>query len=760
LTLDQAIQYAQQSYAGSDWATAEQLCRLILEAEPAHVEALNLLAIMYAQSGHYAAAAQLLQRLVQAQPQNPHMHSNYGNVLKELKQHEQALACFDRAIALDARLATAHYNRGNVLQEQGQLAAAITSFDHAIALEPGLAQAHCNRGIALKDLKQWDAAIASLDRAIAAQPQHAQAHYNRGVALQELKQLTAAIASYDQAIAHQPDHAQAHCNRGNALLEVKQLEAAVASFDRALAIQPDFAPAHSNRGVALQALEHWDAALRSYDQAIALQPDYAEAYFNRGQILQELKRMDEALACYAQAIKINPAYEFLFDQIVQTKTQSCDWHDLDNHLKKLADRLLIDAQAVQPFAIATTLDAPALQKLASDIFAKSQFPASTALGLPTKRHPASKIKIGYYSADFHDHATTHLMAGVFDWHDKAKFEIIAFSFGPDKPDAMRARIAAACTQFINLNSLSDQEAAQLSRSLGIDIAVDLKGYTHEARPGIFAHRCAPIQVNYLGYPGTMGADYMDYLIADPVVIPETHRPFYAEKIVSLPGSYQANDGQRNISDKTHTKAELGLPASGFVFCCFNNNYKIMPTWFDGWMRILSQVPGSVLWLLGSNPTAIQNLRQEAELRGIHGARLIFAPRMPNPEHLARHQLADLFLDTLPCNAHTTASDALWAGLPVLTCMGQSFPSRVAGSLLHALHLPELVTTTQQAYEALAVRLATQPAQLASLRAKLAQQRKTAPLFDTARFTRNLEAAYTAMHQRYLADLPPDHISLT
>jgi predicted O-linked N-acetylglucosamine transferase (SPINDLY family) len=342
------------------------------------------------------------------------------------------------------------------------------------------------------------------------------------------------------------------------------------------------------------------------------------------------------------------------------------------------------------------------------------------------------------------------MAELFESHDKERFELFAFSFGPDSQDEMRQRVSRAFDRFIDVRFMSDMEVARMARELEIDIAIDLKGYTQDARPGIFSYRCAPVQVNYLGYPGTMGAEYMDYLIADKVLIPAESQTHYTENIVYLPHSYQVNDTKRVISDRTFTKAELGLPETGFVFCCFNNSYKITPTTFDSWMRILKAVEGSVLWLLEDSASATHSLQRQAQARGVQANRLIFAKRMPLSEHLARHRLADLFLDTLPYNAHTTCSDALWAGLPVLTLPGVSFAARVSASLLEAIELPELIAHSQADYEQLAIEFALNPARLTGVREKLASKRLTAPLYNTPLFTQHLESAYRQMHERHLA----------
>jgi predicted O-linked N-acetylglucosamine transferase (SPINDLY family) len=416
------------------------------------------------------------------------------------------------------------------------------------------------------------------------------------------------------------------------------------------------------------------------------------------------------------------------------------------------------------------IDSPSIQRRVAEIWIYDKHPGNPRLGpfAPSLEDasgvsgakpetPEKKIRIGYFSADFYNHATSYLMAELFERHNQVKFELIGFSFGPQTSDTMSKRIAGAFTKFIDVRSKTDLEIAQLSRTLKIDIAVDLKGFTQGQRAGIFAYRAAPVQVNYLGYPGTMGADYIDYLIADARVIPEDQQIHYSEKIVYLPDSYQVNDRKRFISDQVVARQEVGLPTEGFVYCCFNNSYKITPTVLDRWCRILMAVDGSVLWLLEDNKKAAENLRIEAANRGLNIDRLVFAPRMDLADHLARHRLADLFLDTLPCNAHTTASDALWAGLPILTLPGETFAGRVAASLLTAIGLRELIANSAQDYEAIAVRLGQDPTALGALKSKLSANRLSAPLFDTERYTRNLERAFGEMHQRYLSNQDPAHL---
>ena len=443
--------------------------------------------------------------------------------------------------------------------------------------------------------------------------------------------------------------------------------------------------------------------------------------------------------------------------------QMAEWTGFNGHCQYLVSRLEFGEAVTNPFAFLGLVDHPLAHLKASLVWANHWHRSTVRLGssidVTEKKSLEPKTRIGYYSADFHNHATAYLMAELFEAHDREKFELVAFSFGPDKQDEMRQRVQAAFDRFIDVRQMSDLEVAQLSRELGIDIAVDLKGYTQDSRPGIFVQRAAPVQVNYLGYPGTMAMEAMDYIIGDPMVIPEGAEPYYSEKIVRLPHSYQVNDAKRRISDKNYSKAELGLPEEGFVYCCFNNTYKITPETFDSWMRILKQVQGSVLWLLKDNEEAMNNLRREAQARGVEGSRLVFAPRMELAEHLARHRAADLFLDTLPYNAHTTASDALWAGLPVLTRLGQAFAGRVAASLLRAVVLEELITQDANTYEALAVELANNPQKLQQIKNKLEQNKTGAPLFDAKLFARHLEAAYEKMHERSVKGLPPEHISV-
>ena len=525
-----------------------------------------------------------------------------------------------------------------------------------------------------------------------------------------------------------------------------EFEAAAQLMGEALKLDPNSPELWSNRGTALVAAKHPEAALASFNRALELNPGFLGAVANRAHVLFELQRYAEAITDYEKLLARDPGHAYSAGNLLFCRLQCCDWARLETDRRTIVARLRMGQRVVPPVLSLALLESAADQMGAAQILARDKFPPAPALWRgEAYRH--DRIRVAYVSADFHAHATAVLTTGVFEAHDRSRFETVAISFGRDDGSAMRGRLSHAFDRFIDVRGKSDLDIARLIRELEIDIAVDLKGYTSEARPAVFSSRPAPLQVNYLGFPGTMGVPFMDYLIADPIVVSEAHKSFYAEKIVWLPDTYQPNDRSRDVADAPVERVSVGLPPSGVVFCCFNNSYKIQPRIFDVWMGLLKSVEGSVLWLLTDNDTATQNLQREAAARGVDPARLVFAPRAPLPEHLARHKLADLFLDTVPYNAHTTASDALWMGLPVVTCKAETFAGRVAASILHAAGLPELVTGSLDDYEALTLRLAQDPMALARIKAKLVASRETVPLFDVARFTRHIESAYVTMHER-------------
>ncbi len=738
---------------------------LALRLKPDFPDACNSRGIALHALGQFQAAIDVLDLALRLKPDFPEAYVNRGLALQALRQYPAALESYDHAIRLQPGFAHAHSDRGNVLHILRRFQEAVASNDQAILLQPGFAQAHNNRGLSLNQLRRFQDALAAFDRALELRPDLAEAHANRGTALFELGRHQDALACFDQAIRLRPAYAEAHSNRGSYLNSLRRYPEALQSLEEAIRLQPDLAPAWSNRAVALQGLDLDQAALESYDQALRIDPAYPEAYANRGGLLLGLERYPEALASFDQAVALNPDLPFVLGMRLQTCRSLCRWDGLEAATRELEARIERGEKATVPFPLLALSDSPSLQRRAAEIYARDMFPPPAALpAFPPRISPLSRrrIRIGYYSADFHTHAICNLMVELFERSDRTRFELFAFSFGAHPHDQMTQRVAAAMDSFLDVRSLSDSEIAQRSRELEIDIAVDLMGFTLHCRTGIFSHRAAPIQVSYLGLPATMGCDAIDYLIADATLIPESSRQYYSEKIVYMPDTFQATNSTVAPDSVACTRAGEGLPEHGFVFCCFNLNSKIGPATFDIWMRILDRVPGSVLWLLQDNPWSAENLRQQAVLRGIDPGRLIFAKRVPLAQHLSRQRLAGLFLDTFPFNAGATASPALWAGLPVLTCMGQTFAGRMAASLLRAMSLPEstlaeLITTSEQEYEARAIELALDPERLRQLRERLDRNRRTTPLFDTAAFTRHLEAVYTAMFARHQSNLPPDHI---
>jgi predicted O-linked N-acetylglucosamine transferase (SPINDLY family) len=666
-----------------------------------------------------------------------------------------AVRAYSDLIAFDPTHAEPYYKRGNAHNALAESHAALADYDRAIALDAGYANAHCNRGTVLERLERWEEALASYDRAIALNPTDFLAHYNRAWVFKQLGRLDQALDDYARAIELNPGYFAAHVNRGYVLQDLQRHEPAVQSFDRAIELNAAYADAHRARGSSLVALGRFADALASFDRAIALEPRDAAAHHGRAFVLFCLKDREGAIAGYDQVVALDPDYRFVAGSRLHARALICDWTDAERDTERLSAALRTRRPVCQPFVAMTLIDSPELQRIAAEVWVREMYPPNPALGPLAPRQRAAKIRLGYFSPDFRTHAVAQLIAELFELHDRSRFEVTGFAFGPDAGnDELRRRLQRGFDRFIDVRSRTDLEVAALARELEIDIAVDLAAFTEESRTNIFAMRAAPIQVNFLGYPGTSGAGYMDYLIADRTLIPEAQRTHYSEKILFMPHSYQINDSQRKIAAESISRAALKLPQVGFVFCCFNNNFKIRAETFASWMRILERVPRSVLWLLEDNALAARNLRAAAQRLQVDPERLVFAPRTSPAQHLARQRCADLFLDCLPYNAHTTASEALWAGLPILTLAGESFAARVAASLLRALEMPELVTATRDEYEALAVRLANQPEELRRLRDQLANKRATAPLFDPVRYARSLEAGFVQMVERHDAGLPP------
>ena len=601
-------------------------------------------------------------------------------------------------------------------------------------------------------------AAAILEALVARKPDGA-TWYRLGASLQALGRLEGALAAFEQARLLLPTRWEPGLARARILFTARRYSQALLAFGAVLGMDARNFAATVGTGNALARLGRPDEALSCYDDALAIDPAAVELHNNRGAVLRDLKRYGEAADAFGRLLAARPSYPYAASNRLHSRLYACDWQDYAREVATIEAGVRAGEQVDVPFSFLAICDAPDAQLLCAQRYVADFHPPQPTSPPSPPRAMDGRIRIAYLSGDFHDHATSYLMAELFELHDRSRFDLTALSFGPDSDGPMRRRLLPCFDTFLDARRLGDGEAAHVLRERGIDIAVDLKGFTTGNRAGILARRAAPVQVSYLGYPGSMGAPYIDYLLADRIVAPPGHQVHYSERLVQMPDSYQVNDRHRTIAPATLDRAGAGLPARGFVFCCFNNSYKITPDVFAAWMRLLKRVPGSVLWLIQDNHDASRALRAQANLAGIQPTRLVFAPRLPLPEHLARHALADLFLDTHPCNAHTTASDALWAGLPVLTRLGGAFASRVGASLVSAAGTAEMACPDLASYEAKALSLARDPSGLAAIRTRLLASRTSAPLFDTDRFRQAVESAFTTMHERRLAGLPPAPFSV-
>lgn len=680
-------------------------------------------------------------------------------------QHREARTLYQTLLRDDPDNFDALHYLGLSFVETGEHTRGIGLIRQALRINPVHAAALVNLGTALSNNNQLYEALDCFAQALKLQPNNADTYNNQGNALLKLKRHAEALQSYDIALQLQPTHAIALNNRGNALKELGDPQAAIESYQAAIRLNPYYADAFVNQGNAYKAQARFNDALASYGQALRIKPNSVEAFYNQATVFEELRRYDQAAQAFALAQALNPNYPYAVGQKLFCRLYCCDWTNYAADRDAVIQAVRANQKAINPFGLlAISVDKEDHLRCAQVHFAETYGhikPGLPPLPLALNRHH-EKIRIAYLSADFRDHAVAYLLAGLFENHDRQRFETYAISLSPVAESPMRQRLQGAFDYFADINNASDLDVALWMRTQEIDIAIDLTGYTGKGRTGILAHRPAPIQVSYLGYPSTLGGNHIDYLIADRQIIPPDQQPYYTEKLVYLPDTYWVNDDKLPQLPPPPSRAQAGLPDQGFVFCCFNNTFKITPEVFACWMRLLHRVESSVLWLYGGGAEIAKiNLRKKAANQGINPERLIFAKMLPDRiDHLARHPLADLFLDTLPYNAHTTASDALWAGLPILTCQGSAFPGRVAASLLQAIGLPELITQNMAEYENLALQLATQPRLLAEIKAKLLNNRETYPLFDTERFRNHLETAYIAMMERYLHGEPAVPIAIS
>jgi protein O-GlcNAc transferase len=734
----------------------------ILQGEPNHFGALYGLGALRYQSGQFEDAERLIGEALQVDPKSPNAHYNRACLLQRLNRPEEALPSFDTAIALKPDYVEALVDRGILLGQSNRHAEAFASLDRAVAINPNIAEIWSCRAIALIGLLRSEDALASVDHALALSPYAPGAWKNRGVVLSALSRTDDALACFDKAVELAPDEASLLLCRADLLLQRERYHDAVAAYKRYLAIVPGDARAWRSRSLALQELRHKGDAMACLSKALVFSPDDSGTLVERALLHFDSGRFVEAAEDLQKVLERDPDCPcYVSGYLAMCKLNGCDWRSLREDRARIIAEIRAGNLPIEPF------DCLAIGVSASETLAAVRIWMAGEVSPQTKplwrgeRYAHGRIRLAYLSADFNNHVVARMIAGVFEHHDKARFETMGISFGRDDGSAMRTRIKSAFERFVDVCGKTDSEAAAILREMEPDIAVDLTGLTRGCRPGILARRPAPVQVNYLGYAGTMGAECIDYILADRIVIPEEERCCYSEQVVYLPNSYLPNDSTRAIASQTLSREQAGLPPSGVVFCCFNNSYKLSPEMFEIWMRLLNRVEGSVLWLGQAALTGAQNLKREAQARGVAPERLLFAPyARTGAEHLARLALADFMLDTLPYNGHATACDALWAGLPIVTCRGSSFPGRVAASALMALGLPELVTDSLEAYEALALKLARDKAALSAVKAKLAKNRLTHPLFDTAGITRDLEAAYSEMWQRRQRNEAPAPIALS
>ncbi|HWY62231.1 MAG TPA: tetratricopeptide repeat protein [Rhizomicrobium sp.] len=709
MTTQELLQQALPLHQAGRLEEAKLIYDQVLGLEPANWAALHLMGLLRLQQSRVHEALVLMEAALKAKPGAPETLSNYAMALSELGRNAEALAALEGALRAQPNNDRTLTNRGAIKAKLGQPEAALEDFDRAVALNGRNVDALNNRGLMQQGLKRYEQALASFDSLLALVPDYFEGRNNRGLVLRELGRDEEALAEFDRVIAQVPSHVGAHVNRANILWRQERL----------------------------------DEALDAYGKALAINPDLPEALESRASLLWTRKQaLAPAIADLERALAVSPELPYVQGMLLHLKMHAGDWRDYRRDKARLDGAVRAGKPAAMPFVYQGLSDSLSDLESCAVTYASREYPLAGRMMMMSPRRPGP-IRIGYLCGEFRAQATMYLAAGLFESHDRSRFEVLAFDAGRDDASPMRKRVVAAFDKFISITSLSDRDAAARIAAEEVDILVNLNGYFGKMRPGVFALRPAPIQVNYLGFPGTMGADYMDYILADAVLIGEDEHRYYRERVVTLPGSYQINDSKRAQVGIT-SRAEHGLPQDKFVLCHFNYGYKVTPDLFACWMRILQAVDGSVLWLLAGDPLFAENLRREAAEAGVDASRLIFAPPMKLEAHLARLPLGDLFLDAIVSGAHTTASDALWAGLPLLAHRGNSFSGRVAASLLNAAGLPELVTETLEDYEALAVKLAGDAPLLKRYRHRLAETRATAPLFDTVRTTRHIEAAYEKM----------------
>ncbi|OUS27897.1 hypothetical protein A9Q98_08410 [Thalassotalea sp. 42_200_T64] len=747
-----------------DLLKAEQFYSKVLSIQPKHPDALHLRGLILHQQGDHQQAIKLIGKAIKINSTLAEMHNNLGEAYRAIGKLTDAQSCYRKALNIRANFPEAINNLGLVLDNKGLAEQAIKNFKLAIKMKTNYVDARVNLAGSLKAQGDFSAALSCCDEVLAIQPDCLAGYSIKGLIHYDTGQLEQSIKFLKQALNISPNDAQINNNIGVALRDMGDLKEAIKYYLQAVNTNPNHAEALNNLGVALKELGQYQDASISFNKALAIKPSYPQAHFNQAGVLAKMGASAEAVKSYRQALLLKPDYQEARCELIHELRDNCDWAEVDKLTRQLIKSVTTSTDNVYPFTF-LCLSTTAQQQLqcAKNWANKQEAQAtkiSATLNFKFDKKNKSILRIGYISADFHEHATAYLISELFELHDRKNVEIFGYSCGPQKQGEAHQRIATACDHFIDISDLPHVEAAKIIHQDGIDILVDLKGYTQGARAEILALRPAPIQVNYLGYPGTMGADFIDYLITDKVVVPTEDSNNFSEQLVYMPDCYQVNDRKRKISETLPTRVECGLADDVFVFCCLNTPYKITSEIFSVWMRVLLKVENSVLWLMASTVQGEKNLRKEAKDRGIDPERIIFAIKLPLDQHLARFKLGDLFLDTFPVTAHTTASDALWAGVPVLTCLGDSFVSRVAASILTTANFPELIEFSLQGYENRAIALANRKEELLQIRNRIENLKQVSPLFDTPAFTQTLEIGYAKIWQNFIKNTPPTLIDLS
>ena len=764
LTIDQALQNAVEAHKAGQIQEADRLYTAILKAQPKHPDANHNLGVLAVSIGKAQDALPFFKTALEANPSIAQFWSSYIDTLIKLDRPADAKTVFDRAKSkgvkgkafdsLQKRLAKFPKNKkaSKGLNSRPTKKIVKTSYvqDPPQDQLKSLINLH-NQGHLQHALQQSKLLVATF-------PKSATLLNIQGVLLKDLGQLDLSIEAYRKAISIKSDYAEAYNNIGVTLQEQRKLKEAIKAFNKAITIKPNYAKAHNNLGNALNDQGKFKEAMASYEKTLSLKPDYAVAYFNMGTALKNQGKLEDAIEAYKKALAIEPDHAGARAQKLHVQAQMCDWLAIKEDLASLKT-LGIAGKSVSPFVVLSLEDVPERHRLRSELYARENFSQKPlpSPAMPSKR--PDKLRIGYFSADYGEHPVAYLIAKVLEQHNRDKFEVFGYSLSGNQQVELGQRLINSFDRFVDVQKLSNKDVARKVRQDGIDIAIDLNGYTQHARTKIFAYRAAPIQINYLGFPGTMGTDFMDYIVADRYIIPLENQEYFNEKILYLPNTYMPTDNGRELSERHMTRRDMGLPEDAFVFCCFNNNYKITSSEFDIWMRLLNKVEGSVLWLRQSNQWSELNVKKEAQRRKVDPQRVVFAGRVPMAEHLARQRLADLFIDTFSFNAHTTAAEALWTGLPVVTKTGQGFAARVAGSLLNSVGLPELITKNENDYEMLILELVTNPSKLNKIRKKLAANLLEKPLFDTGQYTKHIEDGYQQAYQNYFEGNPPKTITV-